>query len=150
MKKYELTEEKINVLGCTLYRIRALKDVETATGFTVKSGELGGYIEKESNLSHAGNAWVDGNAWVGGNARISKSEHLLLVGPVGSRNDFTTFYRDKSNLIYVKCGCFNGSIDDFINKVKKTHGDNKHAKVYLKAVEMAKIQIDLGGDNKDV
>ena len=62
MKKYELTQESIEVKGIILYRIKALM------GFSnVKEGELGGFIEKEENLSHSGNAWVYGNAWVSGN-----------------------------------------------------------------------------------
>jgi len=33
--------------------------------------EVGGWIEKESNLSVSGNAWVFRNAWVSGNAEVS-------------------------------------------------------------------------------
>ena len=65
MKKYELTEETVTVYGKTLYRIRAVRDFGS-----VKTGEFGGYIEKEENLSHFGNAWVSGNAWVFDNARV--------------------------------------------------------------------------------
>ena len=36
----------------------------------VKEGELGGFIEKEENLSHEGNAWVYGDAKVCGNAKV--------------------------------------------------------------------------------
>jgi len=63
--KYELTNESINHLGKTLYRIKALKDFNN-----VKKGDLGGYIEKESNLSQEYNAWVSGNAKVFGNAMV--------------------------------------------------------------------------------
>ena len=65
MKKYKLTKDTIQILGKTLYRIKALKDFGN-----VKAGDLGGYIESESNLSHAGNAWVYDNALVFGNARV--------------------------------------------------------------------------------
>ena len=74
MKKYELTEETVTVYGKTLYRIRAVRDFGS-----VKTGEFGGYIEKEENLSHFGNAWiygdarVFGNAWVYGDARVSEN-----------------------------------------------------------------------------
>ena len=66
MKKYELTEETVTVYGKTLYRIRAVRDFGS-----VKTGEFGGYIEKEENLSHFGNAWIYGDAWVYGDARVS-------------------------------------------------------------------------------
>ena len=71
MKKYELTSTTKDFFGTTLYQIRALKDFGI-----VKAGDLGGWIEKEENLSQegecwvAGNAGVFGNAWVFGNARV--------------------------------------------------------------------------------
>lgn len=48
-KKYELTDQTIDVDGRTLHRIKALRDFSD-----VLAGELGGWIEKEENLSHAG------------------------------------------------------------------------------------------------
>ena len=60
-KKYELTDETQEWNGRTLHRIRALADFGD-----VKAGELGGWIEKEENLSHNGNAWVYGDAQVYG------------------------------------------------------------------------------------
>ena len=69
MKKYELTTEfKVSVSGVELFRIKALVDIER---HGVKKGDLGGWIEKESNLSHDGDAWVYGNSWVYGDARVS-------------------------------------------------------------------------------
>ena len=78
MKKFELTSEFItNIFGTKLFRIKALIEFGN-----VKAGELGGFVEKEENLSQDGNAWVYdsarvydnarvcGNAWVYGNARV--------------------------------------------------------------------------------
>lgn len=62
MKKYELTNEKKEFLGTTLYRIRALKNFELSDGTIIHAGDLGGWIEKEYNLSQEGFAWVSGNA----------------------------------------------------------------------------------------
>ena len=65
-KKYELVKDiKIEVKGHTLYRIEALKDFGN-----VRKGDLGGYIEKETNLSHDGNCWVSGDAKVSGDACV--------------------------------------------------------------------------------
>ena len=65
--KFKLrTDLKKTVLGIDLFQIEALVDFEYA-----KKGDLGGYVEKESNLDHSGNAWVYGNAWVSGAARVS-------------------------------------------------------------------------------
>ena len=61
MKKYELIES--NVDG--LFRVRALKNFND-----VKVGDIGGYIEKEYNLSHRGDCWIYDDAKVFCNARI--------------------------------------------------------------------------------
>ena len=90
MKKYELTEETVTVYGKTLYRIRAVRDFGS-----VKTGEFGGYIEKEENLSHFGNAWiygdarVFGNAWVYGDARVSENAWVYGDARVPAMQEFT-------------------------------------------------------------
>ena len=65
MKKFELTNDTKIVFGKKLFRIKALVSFGN-----VKAGELGGYVEKEENLSHDGNAWVYDDAWVYGDARV--------------------------------------------------------------------------------
>ena len=67
-KKYEFTDETITINNKILHRIKALIDFDR---FGVKAGDLGGFIEVETNLSHDGDAWVYGNALVYGNARVS-------------------------------------------------------------------------------
>lgn len=60
MKKFELTSEFItNIFGTKLFRIKALIEFGN-----VKAGELGGFVEKEENLSQDGNAWVYDSARV--------------------------------------------------------------------------------------
>ena len=69
MRKYELTEETKTLLGGTvLHRIRALMDISR---YGVKSGDIGGWIEKYDNLSQHGDAFVRGNACVYGDACVS-------------------------------------------------------------------------------
>ena len=54
--------------GRTLKRIRALATIAVAG---VAPGNLGGYVESETNLARVyGNAWVYGDALVYGNARV--------------------------------------------------------------------------------
>lgn len=77
MRKYEFTGETINFEGKILHRIKA-----TISFNNVKAGDLGGWIEKEVNLSHDGNAWVYDdakvcdNAYVHGNAIVYGNAYL--------------------------------------------------------------------------
>ena len=156
INKYELTSNTKRIGNIILYQIKALR-----TFNSVKAGDFGGYIEKESNLGQSGNAWVYddawvygnakvyGNAWVCGNAKVSgnaeiyESTHIYTCGPIGSRNGITTFYRATGNKINVICGCFDGSIDDFKKAVIATHKGTKHKKTYLVAIKLAKIQLEV-------
>ena len=81
-KKYILTKNTKEVFGKTLYQIEAL----VSFGSVVK-GELGGFIEKEENLSQvSGNAWVYGDARVSGNAQVYGELRLLAGHFFGIRN----------------------------------------------------------------
>ena len=63
--KYKFTGETKTLFGHTLHQIVCV------TAFaSIAAGEVGGWIEKEENLSQHGNAWVYGNAQVSGNARV--------------------------------------------------------------------------------
>ena len=143
MKKYELTAEFIEQWGKKLFRIKALISFGS-----VEAGELGGYVEKEDNLAQTGDAWVYGNARVSGNARVCGNADYLLIGRIGSRFSFTTFFKNKDKGITVSCGCFLGTIAEFRAKVTDTHGNNKHAKMYNLAADMAELQI-LGEEHFD-
>ena len=62
MVKYKLTDETVTADdGTVLFRIEALVDNKC---YGVKAGDKGGFIEKEYNLSHEGEAWVSGDARV--------------------------------------------------------------------------------------
>lgn len=171
--KYKLTDETKKWCGRTLHRIEALKDFELADGTEIHKGDMGGWIEKENNLSQSeccwvcdnalvcgnarvcdnalvygnarvcGNARVYGNAEVYGDALVNNPTDVLTINPIGSRNDATTFYKGKDNKIYVKCGCKNTDIDTWLTMVDKTHGNNKHAQAYHLAADIARLQIVL-------
>ncbi len=153
--KYRLIfEDYRKICGKKLYRIEALKDFGD-----IKAGDLGGYIESEDNLRHDGNAWVYDNARVcdnacvygyakvcdnarvGGNACIRGDASWLTVGPIGSRDDFTTFVATADGEIHVSCGCFSGDIDEFEKAVEKTHAGTKHEKDYKLAIALTKSRI---------
>lgn len=67
--KYTLTENTMTLQnGTVLHQIRAEEDFGD-----VYKGDLGGWIEKESNLSQKGDCWVYKNARVYGDAEVSGS-----------------------------------------------------------------------------
>ena len=70
--KYSLTGEKLIINETVLYRIKAEKDFSN-----VKKGELGGWIEKEDNLSQEGNSWVYEDAKVYGNACVYEDARVF-------------------------------------------------------------------------
>lgn len=76
-KKYELTDETIEHNGHTLYRIRALRDFGS-----VKSSQLGGFVESEYNLSHFGDCWIRGNAKVYDSGRVREGAYVQLSAEV--------------------------------------------------------------------
>ena len=177
-RKYELTNETIEIGGKTLHRIKAVRDFAN-----IKAGDLGGFIEKEGNLSHNGNAWVYDNAKVCDNARVYGNAKVYDVARVygnadvygntdvcgdalvygdadvcgnalikscfdlcvfmyfGSTNRTTTAFKTRDKNICVKCGCFSGTLEEFRNKVKETHGDNQYAKEYLMIADLIELKL---------
>lgn len=114
---YEFTGETKEIKGITLHRIRATKDIK---GGGVKAGDLGGWIEKESNLSD--DAWVADDACVYGRARVSgdatiesESDYSVFKNTWSSGRWFTY---TKSNKMW-NVGCFYGTGEDLIAKAYK-------------------------------
>lgn len=54
----------------------------------------------------------------------------------------STFYRLKGGEIGVACGCFRGTIKQFKEKVKETHGDSKHAREYLMIADLMELHFE--------
>jgi len=159
MVKYEITGIT-HPYNSSLHRIKALRDIPR---YGIKAGDLGGYVQSESNLSQEGNCWVYGNARVYGdakvfgdaevygnaevygdakvfgnaevygNARVSSPSDILTIFPIGSRAACLTILRNKT----CRTGCFYGTVDEFLAAVQTTHGDNKYAKQYRDAIDYA-------------
>lgn len=140
-KKYELLQDDtINHNGRTLYRIKALISFDL-----VVVGELGGYIEKESNLDQSGDARVYGDAQVSGNARvrsfavISERKMIFWASNVGTENGTLTVFNGKDGLIVTR-GCFTGTVEEFLAKSAEVH-DEKTKREYQLLIEVAKSRI---------
>ena len=123
-KKFELTSNFKIFLGRKLFQIKALISFGD-----VKEGDLGGYIEKEENLSH------DGDAWVYGNAKVCGDADYTTVKGFGTEFRTTTFFRCKDGVTRVKCGCFYGNLNEFREQVKNTRS-GKIAEEYLMIADL--------------
>lgn len=64
-QKFILTDETKVLCGRTLHRIKAVKDF-----CDVKAGDIGGWVEKEENLSQDGTCWVYDSACVFDSAKV--------------------------------------------------------------------------------
>lgn len=76
-QKYEMTDETKVVHGRRLYRIKALRDFGS-----VKAGELGGWIQREENLSHDGTAWIRDNACVMDSAVVRQAAQVSGIASI--------------------------------------------------------------------
>ena len=160
-KKYELLKDDIITApnGKTLYRIKALIDFGV-----VVAGSLGGYIEKEDNLAHTGNAWVSGNARVSDNARVSGDarvhgnawvsgdarvygdaevygdDDLVWFSNVGTEQGTLTVYKSKDGSLLAARGCFSGTVDEFLAKSAEVHNE-RIQREYRLLIEVAKSRL---------
>lgn len=96
--------------------------------------------------------YVEANASISGSTKLSNHhiekfgfiEHIddtLYIGPIGSRSDYTTFYKTVGGGVCVSCGCFNGSLDEFIEEVHHTHANTKYEKEYMTVVQVARVKL---------
>ena len=68
-----------------------------------------------------------------------KLQDILITGPLGSRKAYTTCYKTDKG-VFVQCGCFRGTLDEFVAKVKQTYDGNNHERDYLALVEFVKVK----------
>lgn len=158
-KKFELTDNfVINAFGIKLFQIKCTKSFKYAN-----EGDLGGYVEKEDNLSQSGDAWVSvdarvsgnawvsgdaqvyGNAWVSGDARVENNHMHCGFDCFGSCNRHTHAYKTKGNKVEITCGCFRGSLEEFEKKVEETHKGTIYEKQYKAIINLIKIKFGIDG-----
>ena len=152
-EKYKLTEKYIIHNGVKLFQIQALVSFGT-----VSDGDLGGYIEKEENLSQYGDAWVYGdalvygNAWVSGNAKVHgnarvcgdawvfKRNAIFWASVVGNENGTLTVTSGKNGLVVTR-GCFTGTKEEFLSASAAKHNE-KIQREYRLLIEVAESRIE--------
>ena len=142
----EVKIEIKSIFGNVLFEFskenNTIKDtVEEAVrrGADLSGADLSGADLRDANLRGAYLSGADlrdanlSGAYLRGAGKITSVDDILLIGPIGSRADYTHIYRTDKG-IFIKCGCFFGTVEEFASKVKDTHGDNKYANQYLKVI----------------
>ena len=82
-------------------------------------------------------ARVFGNARVCGRAKLSSTSDYTCVGPIGSRNAYTTFWM-QAGVLYAATGCFYGTVDRLLKRsAKRPVPGARHKRDYRDAVEFA-------------
>ena len=61
----------------TLHQIQSCRYITTAGGHEINNSELGGWIEKESNLTQSGTCWVERDACVFGDAVVYENAYVF-------------------------------------------------------------------------
>lgn len=115
MKKYELTEQTINLPGTTLYRIRALVDFGN-----VEAGDFGGYIASEKNLSHTGKCWVGGEAWAYGNSEVCENAVVCENAKVCGETKICG-----ESVVCGNAGFYEGEIENFRKVIEEKYSVEK-------------------------
>ena len=117
-------------------------------GANLRGANLGGADLGDADLGDADLGDADlrgadlGGAYLGAWGKIQYSSDILIVGAIGSRNDYTTiFHTDKG--VFVQCGCFKGTLEEFEKKVKETHQGNKYERDYLALIGFVKVKFEI-------
>ena len=108
--KYKLGEREANGL-CRVIAVVAFADVSV--------GDVGGYVEDERNLAHAGDAWVSGDAQVYGNARVSGDAWVSTVCAVTPK--VITGFRYPLTITdeHLRAGCQVHTFPEWRNKTER-------------------------------
>ena len=78
-----------------------------------------------------------------GDKKLIGERPFLQMGPIGSRSDYLfAFLTDKS--VYLKTGCFEGTLEAFQKAVRETHGAiGTHAEQYAAALVLIGMHAQL-------
>ena len=76
-----------------------------------------------------------GGADLRGAGKLIGDRPIIQISPIGSRSDYLTAYIT-DNGIFLKTGCFFGTIENFKTALQNTHGDNTHAEEYTAALAL--------------
>ena len=107
-------------------------------GAYLRGADLRGADLQGADLQGADLRGADLGDW----GKIQSKSDILQIGTIGSRNGYTTiFHTDKG--VFVQCGCFRGTLDEFESKVKETHQGNKYERDYLALIQFVKVKFEV-------
>ena len=144
-EKYEFTGQTKKAFGAELKQIRSLVAI-ASIGISI--GDVGGWIEKEENLSVSGDAWVSGDARVSGDAWVYGNAEVLWLSHIGSENGTLTLCRSKDGP-WVCRGCWSGTLDEFEIAVKERHGENQYGQEYAAVIGLLRLRANSWSEVKE-
>jgi len=106
----------------------AVKDGANLYGADLRGADLCGADLRGANLRGAG--------------KLIGDRPIIQISPIGSRSDFLTAYIT-DNGIFLKTGCFFGTVENFKSAIKNTHGDNIHAEEYTAALTLIETHVKI-------
>jgi NDP-sugar pyrophosphorylase family protein len=116
--------------------------------------EFGNYCEfgdwcKFGDWCEIGNRCKIGNRCRMENGLISNAT-FFLCSNIGSKNRTAYCYcNTETGEIFVRAGCWVGTVDKFEARVKGVHGDNQHAVDYLAMAAFARARFAKYGGKKE-
>ena len=97
----------------------------------LRAANLGGANLRAANLGGANLRGAD----LGDAGKLTGDRPYFAVGPIGSRQDvLAAFLTEKG--VYLRAGCFFGTVEEFRDKLQGEHGDNVHAVEYRAALQL--------------
>ena len=75
------------------------------------------------------------------NTRVKNGKYFAC-DRIGSEKRKTYFFMDETEKMFVRAGCFFGTLTEFIARVKEVHAGTKVEKEYLMACELAKVVLE--------
>ena len=112
-------------------------------GADLRGADLGDADLRDADLRGANLGGADLRGADLGDKKLLGERPFLQMGPIGSRSDYLlAFLTDKG--IYIKTGCFEGTLEEFQTAVRETHGAiGTHAEEYAAALVLIGMHAQL-------
>ena len=98
-------------------------------GADLRSANLYGADLRSANLYGANLYGAD----LGESGKLTGDRPFFQVGPIGSRQDVLAAFQTEKG-VFLRAGCFFGTVEEFNAKLQDEHGDNTHAVEYRAAL----------------